>query len=578
MKRWIALVIIGMLWISGCSNDTTTENKTDTNTNTNNEMFTARDLDSSYDNKNSIFIDLSNKTASSDSVKIKNSTFTITEDATYIISGSIEDGMVIVDSSEKAKPQLVLDNATIISNNSAPIYIKKADKVFVTLAKDSNNTLSNKGSFSSIDENNIDGTIFSKSDLTLNGSGSLTISAPAGHGIVCKDDLVITGGNYTINASSHGMDANDSIRVTNSSFLITSGKDGFHAENNEDDSLGFIYIQDGNFDIDAQGDGISSLAYMQIEDGNFSIITGGGSVNSSKQSSDMWGGYNERIPGGGQGPQRPGENRIEETEDTENSTSIKAIKSSGNMTIENGTFTIDSADDSIHSNSSIQIKGGSFAISSGDDGFHADDSLTIHKGEINISESYEGLEALYITIHDGNISLIARDDGLNAAGGVDESGYGGERRPDQFSSNSNGSIEINGGNLYVNASGDGIDANGTFTMNDGYVIVCGPTQGDTATLDFDISAEINGGTFIGSGASGMAQTFSESSTQGVYALQIGNASAKTEFTITDTNGKEILRFAPDLNYSVIIVSTPEIKKGSSYTIKINEASGTFEAY
>lgn len=585
MKKWLLLFWVSILCFSGCSKDDKTKNDTDSNHNDEikeSEMFTERDLDASYDVKNAISINLDKKTSSSDAVIIYNNTITIKEEATYILTGTLSDGMIIVDSNNKAKIQIVFDDVNITSSTSAPLYIKEADKVFITLAENSNNTLSSGISFTFIDENKIDGTIFSKQDMTINGNGKLTISSPAGHGIVCKDDLVITSGTYTINASSHGLDANDSIRLCNASFMITSGKDGMHAENSDDESLGFIYIKDGNYDIESEGDGISSFAYTTIEDGTFSILSGGGSVNGEKQTSDRWGGYNERMPDGGRGPQRPGipnENNTEDiTQEEDSSTSIKGIKSSGNMNIISGEFTIDSADDAIHSNSSIEISDGTYVISTGDDGYHADETLIINAGNIQIHESYEGLEALNIEINGGEISLYASDDGLNAAGGVDESGYEGERKPDQFSSNSNGSIIINGGKLYINASGDGIDANGTFTMNDGNVIVCGPTRGDTATLDYDNSAEIHGGSFIGTGASGMAQTFSNTSNQGVYAIQVGNASAKTPFTISDTYGKEIITFSPDLDYSVIIVSTPEIQKGNSYTITIGESSGTFEAY
>ena len=139
-----------------------------------------------------------------------------------------------------------------------------------------------------------------------------------------------------------------------------------------------------------------------------------------------------------------------------------------------------------------------------------------------------------------------------------------------------GSIVISGGNLYINASGDGIDANGTLTVSGGYVAVWGPTQGDTATLDYDVSGVITGGTFIGTGASSMAQTFSDSG-QGVIALTVGNQSAGTQITLTDSEGNVVLTHAPELSFGVVILSSPDIIKGESYTITVGSAQGTFSA-
>ena len=145
-----------------------------------------------------------------------------------------------------------------------------------------------------------------------------------------------------------------------------------------------------------------------------------------------------------------------------------------------------------------------------------------------------------------------------------------------MSSNSNGSIKVSGGTLYIHSSGDGMDANGTLEISGGHTVVCGPTHGDTATLDYDVSAVITGGTFIGTGASGMAQTFSDSE-QGVFAVSVGNQSAGSEFVLTDADGEVVVRYTPELSYAVVIVSTPEMVKGDSYTLTIGSNSGTLEA-
>lgn len=597
MKRLWGLVLVALLLLTGCGKDSSsteerknTENKNDVVTVVDeSEMFTERDFETTYDNSKSVKVELKGGKVScdSDAVAISGTTIKLSEEGTYIFSGTLDDGMIVVDAEKTDKLQIVLDEASVTSATSASLYVLQADKVFVTLAKGTENVLANGGTFEAIDDNNIDAAVFSKQDLTFNGSGNLTVTSPAGHGVVCKDDLVFTGGNYVINSASHGLDANDSVRLTKANITVTSGKDGIHAENNDDATLGFVYVADGTFNISAEGDGMSAGAYMQMKDGTFNIVSGGGSENGEKKTSDSWGDFRGGMggPRGDMGGGRPNMNQPQETNvETEDSTSIKGIKAGGDLLIAGGTFKINSADDAVHSNASIMVNAGKFEIATGDDGFHADEALTIYDGTINITESYEGLEALNILVSGGDIKLAASDDGLNAAGGTDSSGMGGPRGGDQFggrgpggmSSSSNGSIVISGGNLYVKASGDGIDANGTLEITGGYTVVVGPTHGDTATLDFDVSGVIKAGTFIGTGASGMAQTFSDSE-QGVVSVSVGNQSAGTKIELVDGNGTTLISHEPELDFAVVILSSSDLKKGESYTLNVGNLSETIQA-
>lgn len=637
MKNMISFILslsIAACLLSGCSsssestaatkslsseeNSQTSQNSDTDFSQSDDDMFTERDLDGSYDESGSVSIQLNGDTvsASSDSVKISDSTVTITEEAVYIISGTLEDGMIIVDADDSAKIQLVLDGAQITSSSSAPLYILEADKVFVTLAENSENTLENGGSFTAIDDSNIDAAVYSRQDLTLNGSGSLTVSSPAGHGIVSNDDLALTGGTYTVTSSSHGLKANDSIRVTgNTSITASAGKDGFHAENDEDTSLGFIYFSGGSVNVEAEGDGISAGSYMQITDGSFDILAGGGSENAAKESSDSWGDFkggrgggqfhgdggqprnmtppDSSLPDGAEPPdadtalhrnmaapvsppadQEPISDSSQTDTEDDSSTSMKGLKVSSDLMISGGTFTINSADDSVHSNTSIALKGGSFEIASGDDAFHADDSLTVSDSSVNVTESYEGMEALHLSIQGGDITLISDDDGLNAAGGTDASGVTGGRDA-MFGqggmASSDGTITISGGTIDITASGDGIDANGSLEISGGNITVTGPTQGDTATLDYDTSAVITGGTFIGTGGAAMAESFSDSE-QGVAAITLEEQSAGTEITLTDKDGAVIFTHSPLLPFSVVILSSPDLVSGETYTLTAGSVS------
>ena len=594
------------------------------------DMFTDRDTRAAYDEESAVRIELngSSISVSSDSVQINGTTAILTEEATYIVSGTLDDGMLVVDADEAAKLQIVLDNASITSSTSAALYVLEADKVFVTLAEGSQNALANGGSFVAIDDSDIDGAVYSKQDLTFNGSGALTVTSPAGNGIVSNDDLVLAGGTYTVTSASHGLNANDSVRITGATGLtLDAGKDGIHAENNDDASLGFVYISGGTFAIEAEGDGISAGAYLQITDGAYDILAGGGSVNGESQSSTSWGGFR-----GG-----PMETAPSAGETSESSTSMKGLKAVSSLVISGGASTIDAADDAVHSNAGMTVSGGTFAIATGDDAFHADETLTVTGGTIDISESYEGLEALHLDIQGGEIALVSRDDGLNAAGGADGSGSTGGRdgrfgggwmggapeapagpgeapeRPDGsakepaappqdaadgsvalpempegggrggrggmgggFSSaSSGGSIAISGGTLTIQASGDGLDANGTIEITGGTTVVTGPTSGDTAVLDYDTSAAIAGGTFLGTGAAGMAQTF-RSAEQGVVTERV-NGEAGEEIVLADASGTALLTLSPALDFQFIVLSSPDLVSGETYTLTVGGASTEVQA-
>jgi hypothetical protein len=491
----LSLVLAVLFLLSACSFESVTKSETETSktsqtesvelvsTGSSSEMFTDRDMEIGYDEETSARITLSGSSASSesDAVQITGSTVTITDEGTYILSGILNDGMIVVSAEDTDKIQLVLDNVEITSSTSAAIYVLEADKVFITTASSSENTLSNGGEYVAIDDNNIDAVIFSKSDLTLNGAGTLTINAAAGHGIVSKDDLVLTSGTYEITAASHGLSGKDSIRIANGTYTITSGKDGIQAENTDDTSLGFLYIAGGTFTIKADGDGMSASAYLQIEDGAFTITTGEGSASVTMTTDAMDFG-------------QPGSFQNQTTTTTEDDTaSQKGIKADGTITIAGGTFVTDTVDDSIHSNSDILITSGEFELRTGDDAVHSDTAVTIQNGDFTIAYCYEGIEGLSITIDGGTFDITSVDDGINAAGGTDGSGFGGGRPgQEQFASSSDSFITINGGDFVIVSSGDCVDSNGSLTINDGTLNLTCNGSGNTA-IDCDGTYANNGG-------------------------------------------------------------------------------------
>ena len=420
MKRKVVLAFLltGALVLSGCSKTNSSNETSSGSTSTDSSaqgidvsnMFSDRDKEIGYDEENSTVIKLSDDstTCDSDAVQISGNTVTIIDEGTYILSGTLTDGMVIVDAEDTDKVQLVLDGVDITSAESAAIYVREADKVFIMTASDSQNTLTNGGTYTAIDDNNIDAAIFSKSDLTLNGAGSLTITAKAGHGVVSKDDLVLTSRTYQIDAASHGLSGKDSVRIASGSYTIVSGKDGIHAENADDTSLGFVYLADGTFDITSDGDGISAGNWLQADGGVYTVKAGGGSENVQKSDGEWQFG--------------PGQ-KTESTDTTEEDTvSMKAIKAAGELILKGGKYSLDSADDTIHSNANITISDGEFTLASGDDGIHADSATTISGGTIDITESYEGIEGLSIDITGGETYVSGPTNDGNSA--LDYNGTG----------------------------------------------------------------------------------------------------------------------------------------------------------
>ena len=282
-KPLLPLALAGALLLSGCgAQQTGTATRSDTETTVTSsdayaESFSQRDLSGVYDAGEAVTVTLSGTTAlaDSDAVRVNGSTVTITAAGTYILSGAL-DGSVIVDAAKEDEVQLVLDGVTVHADSFAALYVVQADKVFVTLAEGTVNVLSNGGRFTQIDDNDVDAVIFSKDDLSFNGTGTLRISSPAGHGIVGKDDVTFTQGVYEIEAADHAIRVKDNLSIADGSFTLQGGEDGLHAENSDDDTLGNIYLAGGDFRITVSDDAIHAEALLQIDGGTFEITAAEG--------------------------------------------------------------------------------------------------------------------------------------------------------------------------------------------------------------------------------------------------------------------------------------------------------------
>ena len=279
----LALALVGMMAACGSLYSSTTETTTEETESTTtaaattmdvSEMFTDRDYEVGYSDYVTITLEDGSSSADGDGVTIDEDTITITEEGTYLLTGELSDGQIIVNVDDTEKVQLVLDNASITSSESAAIYVQEADKVFLTTAKGSTNTVQSTAEFTEADEetgDNVDGAIFSTATLTMNGNGTLIVESDNGHGVVSKDDLKITSGTYEITAAKKGLSGKDSVRIADGTITITSGKTGIHSSNNEDDDKGFVYIKGGTITISAGNDGVHAERALLITGGTITV-------------------------------------------------------------------------------------------------------------------------------------------------------------------------------------------------------------------------------------------------------------------------------------------------------------------
>lgn len=478
----------------------------------------------------------------------------------FVFSGKLDDGQIIVDSQTKGTVRLVFNGMELHSKDSAPVYVKNADKTIITLADGTQNLVSDGQNYvyaSSEDKPNA--AIYSEDDLTINGTGSLTVKANFNNGIMGKDDLKVTGGNIAIQAVDDALVGRDMLLIKEGTFTIQAGGDGIKSTNDTDSAKGYIAIEGGTFDIRSGSDAVQAESSMLITGGNFTVITGGGSGSAPA-----------KVPADPRQVGRPGAAPAPATTTTQTATdskSSKGLKAKADIAISGGTFTIDSADDAIHSNNSIAITNGDITISSGDDGIHADASIEIAGGKINITKSYEGVESKVITFTGGETRLVASDDGVNVGGGADGSSVGGRPGQNSFSAAGSAALHIRGGYLEVDAMGDGLDANGAIYMSDGTVFVNGPTSSGNGALDYDATFEITGGLLVAAGSSGMAQAPATQSTQYSIGMTYSSAQAAgTPVSVKDSKGSELVTFTPKRQYQFVVISSPQLKKDATYTL------------
>ncbi|MDO4568309.1 MAG: carbohydrate-binding domain-containing protein [Clostridia bacterium] len=480
--------------------------------------------------------------------------YTITEPGAYVLSGTLL-GRIIVDCAYSDPVILVLDGADIRCEGGSAIYVKKADKVVITLAEGSENYVSDSADYTldTGDENEPNAAIFSQDDLSINGSGALYVEGNYNNGIVSKDRLVIYGGNISVASVDDGIIGKDSLLIGGGANIsVECADDALRSTNSSDASKGCVVVLDANITINAQGDGIKAESCILIEGGTLDITCGGGADDVEfTQNSE-------------------GRFSFEGVQQNDEEQSSKGLSAEVGIVVRGGTLTINTYDDAVHSNGSLCISGGVFDVMTGDDAVHADDYAVITGGTLVVSKCFEGVEGIGVLISGGVLNIVAADDGINSAGGSDDSeNAGGIFAGDNFGSDGTSLVKIEGGTITVRAGGDGVDSNNCVWITSGTICCENVTSGPDVPYDCEGLFLIDGGVVFGSGGSSLMVLPGDSSAQ--YTLIVAaTGSAGDSIRLTDENGATVYEHTATLGFTSVLVSMPDMAQGDTYTLYVND--------
>lgn len=535
-----------------------------------------------------------NVTVSGDGAESVNGGVKITTKGTYLITGSSDDGGITVDV-ESGRVKLLLGGVSLTKKSAPVINVISAKSVTVTSLDGTENTLSDSGDYATDENTDEDAAIYSKEDLILNGTGSLTVTGTY-NGIKSKDSLSVAEGTLTVTAENNGIVGKDYIDITGGTVNVTAKNNGIKSTNT-DEGLGYIRITGGSINVDADDAALNAENAVFVFGGTLDITAGGGAENAPEHTESFGrgpGGFGGRPNGNGSTPpsgelpdgtdnangnppsppsgdnkgfpggMTPNGNTSDDESETEN-TSGKGIKSQY-ISISGGSFTLDTADDAIHSNGSADITGGEFAIRSGDDAIHADETVTVSGGVIKIETCYEGIEGAVVVIDGGDIDITASDDAVNAASS--------EKSKDEIG------ITISGGKVVISAGSDGIDSNGYLNLSGGEVYIsCRMTGGD-GPIDHDGVFTVTGGLLLSTGGS-TADSKGYTVADGMTCtnLSISNVPTDKAVSVKDSDGNVIASHTFDKSGSGIFLITSELSEGDSFTVEcggetLSEATAT----
>ncbi|RSM68592.1 hypothetical protein DMB66_13020 [Actinoplanes sp. ATCC 53533] len=477
-------------------------------------------------------------TVDGDGAKVDGGTVTITAAGTYRLSGTLSAGQIVVNAPD-ATVRLILNGVTITSTSSAAIAATEIGELAVILADGSTNTLTDTSTYA--EDADVNAALFSAGDLTITGTGALTVHGQGNDGIASKDGLVVDSGTITVDAVDDGVRGKDYVVVNDGKLTITSGGDGVKADNDADADAGFISIAGGTVSVESGGDGVDAYTDLVMTGGTVTVASGGG--HTTKPADTV---------------------------------STKGLKSGITTVLEGGTAKVDSSDDAVHSDGTVHLVSTALTAASGDDAVHAEQTLQVDGGTVDVTASVEGLEAKDIVINAGSVRVVSSDDGVNASAAdsadtdsadTDADGGGPGGGPGGGESVADASVTVTGGTLVINSGGDGLDSNGNAAITGGTVVVNGPEQNGNGALDVNGTFEISGGVLLAAGSSGMVVTPATDSKQGWLSATLDSAlPAGTTVQIVDADGKVVASFVTSKQAQNIVYSSSAITTGAEYQI------------
>ena len=360
------------------------------------------DEDESWKN-NTGTVDLDNVEVTGDGISVSDNIITISKGGDFEVTGTLDDGQIVIDTEEKVK--LRLSGMSLTNKNGSAVYVKNADKAYITLTDNTENTLTDGENYTSGDENE-KGCITSRDNLEIKGSGSLSVNGNYNHGIFSSNSIEIGNGNITVNAKNDGIHANDTLAISGGTVNVTAEGDGIQAEE-------ILDISDGEVNVTTTG---------EVKASTSNDFGGRGEMKDLSQMTD------DEIQSMREQMNNNQFTQTEESDDSED-TSSKGIKADWMLDISGGEVTVNSTDHAIHCASDINITGGTLNLSSeSKKGISGHGDVTIDDGDITITKSTEGIESKKtLTINGGDIDITASDDGLNSGGtGANQNGgFGG---------------------------------------------------------------------------------------------------------------------------------------------------------
>lgn len=466
--------------------------------------YSAKDL--TWDSSSEVTIDLSNPTAT-DGVTVSDGVITITKAGNYRLSGTYS-GQVKVEVADSDMVRLILDNATITNSTGAAINVVEADEVVIYTASGSTNTVSDGSSYSDTASGSPDAAIYSKSDLTLAGEGTLKVEGKYEEGIHTTDGLVIASGTLEVTAANTGIKGKDYVDILDGTVTVTATKDGIKATNDTDGNRGWVRLSGGTVNISAGDDGFKAERVLEISGGTLNI--------------------------------------------TESNEGIEAQY----INILDGTVNVTSSDDGINASYSTSSSSSTESTSSST----TQTSQTAQNTQSG--QSAQGNAAQGGQPPAGGQAPSGNMGQPPAGGGGGMGGGGGTFEV------VDATINIAGGTVTVNANGDGIDSNGTATLSGGTLIVNGPFTGGNASLDTNGDLLLNGTTVTAGNSGDMFEAPSTNSTSGYVKLtNLSNVSSGTTIQVADSSGKVVANYkVTNSNTALILVSNANITKGQRYTV------------